>query len=156
MIHGFSGLAAFRYLGDVTQAHETASSSAAQSQAGAPPNSPPIFRGSLLPFRMEDAKTGRHVTGQNTSSNIVVSQTEYNDMVRRISEVDDKMGRCLYQVASEIEAMCQTMFIMPAAVPRCLNVSGTIKSSLGEFRSVTEDSALEILGFVRDIDGIGR
>lgn len=156
MPNGFAGAASRKYLGDVSRAHRNALNANSQSQAQMPPNSPQGPRPRQLPFEIDDANVGRHISGIGTSSNIVADTREYNEIATKVREADEKIGRCIYSVCSEIENMCRTMFIMPAAVPRCLNISGNIKTSLSDFGSVTEDSISEILRFARDIDNIGN
>jgi len=40
-------------------------------------------------------------------------------------------------------------------VPGCLNISDSIKRSLGEFRSLTEDALIQTRNFAGDISNIG-
>ena len=156
MPNGFVGMASKRYLGDVSQAHRNALTTIDQSRVQAPENSPQVPRPRRLPFVLEDASVGRHISGMGSSGNIVVSQREYNEVMVKIRGADEKMGRCIYSVCSEIEDLCRTMFIMPAVAPRCLNVCGSVKTSLPDFGSVTEGCLSEMLGFARDIDSIGH
>ena len=114
------------------------------------------IRNRQLPFEPQQATQGGLVpSGRGNSSNIIVSEREYESITRLISQADDRLGECLYNVANEIELMCQTIFVLPDAVPRCLNISETIKRSLGQFRSMTEDAALQTRNFVREITSIG-
>jgi len=76
---------------------------------------------------------------------------EYDEICHIINQADDKIGECLYHVAMEIETMCQTTFILPKAVPRCLNISNSVKNLLGYFRSFTDDATIQARNFARRI-----
>ena len=151
MPNGFIGRAAAKYLSQVSNAHSNAVSATSQTPSHAPPG-PRVRR---LPFTPDDAFNGNFSTGRGDSSNIVVNQEEYEAACRTIDQIDDKIGECLYRTAREIEHMCQTSFILPAAVPRCMNISDSVKNSLNEFRTVTHDAIVEIRRFAREIDEIG-
>ena len=107
-----------------------------------------------MPFSPEEAKSGGFTTGKGNSSNIVADSREYQEISRKISDVDDRMGQCLYSVALEIEAMCQSAYKLPWAVPRCLNISNSLKASLGEFRSLTEEATHKMCAYSREITEI--
>ena len=118
-----------------------------------------ISRRQLLTNSPEDARIGAYgsssfATGKRNSGNIVADQREYEDISRKISHADDKIGECLYRIAQEIEDMCQTIYKLPQAVPRCLNVANSVKNSMGEFRSLTEEAAQEVRMYARDITEI--
>ena len=100
--------------------------------------------------------TGSFTTGRGNSSNIVASQAEYETVCNMLDQADDRMGECLYKTAMEIEAMCQTSYILPAAVPRYMSVSDSVKRSLGEFRALTEDTTIQTRRFAREITSIGQ
>ena len=151
MPRGFIGRAAAAYLGQVSQAHTNAVSASRQTPAHAPDG--PWER--QLPFALDEAFTGGLTPRRGDSSNIVVSQQDYEDVCYAINKADDKIGECLYRVATEIEAMCQTSFILPAAVPRCLNISDSVKNSLGQFRALTDDATIQARRFAHEIISIG-
>ena len=151
MPRGFAGSAATAYLGKASDAHKQAIAAGRK----VPPSIPMGPRERSLPFGPEDAKTGTFTTGRGDSSNVVVSQGEYEIICNMVSQVDDRVGECLYNVAMEIEAMCQTSFVLPTAVPRCLNISDDVKRSLGQFRSLTEDAVMQARRFAREITEIG-
>jgi len=150
-MNGFSGRAAQTYLTEVAQAHSKAVDAGKKTPAGAPPGP----RASKLPFEPQEAKGGGFVTGYNNSSNIVASQSEYESISNKISQADDRMCECLYRVAQEIEAMCQSVYKLPSAVPRCLNISDSVKGSMGEFRSQTEEALGGLRSYAREIVEIG-
>jgi len=43
---------------------------------------------------------------------------------------------------------------LPSATPRCMNISNTVKRTLGEFRSLTEDMVMQTRRFAREIVNI--
>ena len=151
MPRGFSGRHAAAYLGKVSEAHANAVSTCSQTPEGAPPGP----RQRRLPYGLEDAYTGSFSTGRGDSSNIVASESEYEAICRTISQADDKIGECLHNTAAEINELCQTTFILPHAVPRCLNISESVNSILNEFRSVTDDSMMQTRKYVSEIINIG-
>jgi len=150
MPNGFSGRAATRYLTEVNDAHSEAASASRQTPVATPRD----LGAKQMPFSPGEAKGGSFITGKGNSSNIVADRGEYEEISHKISEVDDRMGHCLFSVAQEIEAMCQSAYKLPWAVPRCLNISNGIKSSLGEFRSLTEEATQKISTYARDITEI--
>jgi len=150
MPNGFKGRPAARYLNEVSQAQAQAINSTRRS----PVRIPPDLTNPQLPYTPTEADTGSFTTNKRSSSNIVADQREYEDISRRISQTDDKIGQCLYHIAKEIEDMCQTSYKLPWATPRCLNITDNIKSSISEFRSVTEEAVSQIRSYARDITEI--
>jgi len=167
MPRGFVGAPATVYLKSVEEAHALAAKSMEQVEGKIESvrNSGLAVRGSerllstpqerQLPFSSSEASSGGFFTGVGNSSNIVVSMNDYNSILRQMSHTDDRISDCLYQISSELEEMCRTSFILPAAVPRCLHVSDSIKRSLGQFRSVTDDAVMQMKRYVQQILDIG-
>ena len=108
-----------------------------------------------LPHPPESAYIGRFSAWRGNSTNIVVNQSEYDSIYHIVDNIDNNMGACAHHVATEIEEMCRTSFILPGAGPRCLNISDSIKRSLGQFRMVTEDSLIQMRRYVNDMMGVG-
>jgi len=108
-----------------------------------------------LPHPPESAFFGSFSSWKGNSSNIVVNEDEYASICHIIDNIDNNMGACIHHTATEIEEMCQTVFILPSAGPRCLNVSGSMKRCLGQFRMVTEDSLIELRRYIQAIMGVG-
>jgi len=150
MPNGFVGNAARRYLGDVNAAHVRAVSAGRSIPEGSAQ-----LREARIPFSPEDADIGRAVSGRGGSTNIIVSQADYEDVARAICKTDDNIGECLYRSACEIEEMCRTIFVMPAVSAGCVNVANEIKGCLGILRSITEDAAIQARSFAREITEIG-
>jgi len=151
-----------KYLSQAKEAHTSATDNVTQTgeqlvtRAPGSANTASRFRIRQLPFEPAEGASGASVpTGRGNSSNIVVSQQEYDSLTRMISQADYRVGECMYNVAKEIELLCQTVFMLPSAVPRCLNISDSVKNSLGEFCGVTEDCGLQTRGFTRAITDIG-
>lgn len=92
---------------------------------------------------------------QDSSDNIVVSQANYDAMARRLYQLDDSMGDCLYQCAKRVEEMCDTVFIMPAVGPRCKHIAGGVVECLGQLRTLTDDIGISAKKFAAEIVGIG-
>jgi len=159
MPRGFKGRAASAYLTKADQVHTRATTQAARIASNAPissrvPARPIAAR--QLPFGPEEASSGGSIpTGRGNSSNIVVRESDYEAVSRLISQTDERIGECMYNIANEIEALCQTAFVLPDAVPRCLNISDSVKRSLNQFRSVTEDALIQTRRFAREITDIG-
>ena len=151
MPRGFIGNAAAKYLRQVSNAHESAVSAGMKRPSHAPPGP----RGRRLPFGPEDAFRGSFTVGHRNSSNIVTDREEYAAICNKIDQAEDRMGECLHKTALEIEAMCQTIFVLPRVVPRCVGISDAIKQSLNQFRSLTLDAIIHIRNFARDITDIG-
>jgi len=153
MPRGFSGRAAAMYLGEVQTAQTTATEATKKTAASTPNIN---IRERALRHEPEDALnfSGRVATGQNNSSNIVVDRDEYYDICYKIANVDENVAQTLYDVSMEIAVMCQTVFRLPAAVPRCLGISESVKTSLGDLRSITEDALMKARTFAQRIDNI--
>jgi len=167
MPRGFIGNAAARYLGQAHTAHTNAVNVSRQAPEGvqrADSVGRPVVGSSLLavprerrfPFEPEDAFVGGFTVGRGNSSNIVANESEYAQVCQMIDNADDKMGECLYKVAMEIEAMCQTAFVLPTAVPRCMNISDSVKRMLSDFRTITYDIYAEARRFASAITGVGH
>jgi len=147
MPRGFIGLAAALYLGRVSEAHTEATDAGKQR----PAHAPPAPRDRVLPFTPQEAFTGRHTVGRGDSSNIVSDQRDYQQACYLIDQADYRMGHCIHQTITEIEELCRTSFILPAAAPKCTGVSDSVKQSLGRFGAVTSDATMQALNFAREI-----
>jgi hypothetical protein len=155
MPKGFSGRAAVRYLGDVSDAHSRAVSTSSEISSSAPGATQRV-NPKQLPHSPEEAvRSSKFTTGTGSSSNIVADSREYEEISRKISQADDKIGECLYRIAQEIEDLCQTSYRLPRTVPRCMGICNNIKRSLGRFRSLTEDALLQTNRFAERVTNIG-
>jgi len=152
MPNGFIGRPALTYLTQVSEAHTRAEN----RMQRAPQEGRFRMRARPLQFNPEDATVGRFTTGRGDSSNIVVSQQEYDTVSYYINQIDDTIGECIYRTACEIEEMCQTIFILPSVVRGCMNISDTVKGSLNQFRTMTDETIQQARRFARDIMDIGH
>ena len=161
MPRGFAGPHAVDFLTRATAAHRQAQTSSGRTTEDTPTprnmaSSTARLTTRQLPFTPEDGNNiGFVSTGRGTSDNVVVSQQEYESISRLLSHADERAGECIYNISNEIEALCQTVFILPTAGPRCMNISDSVKRTLGQFRSLTEDGVIQIRSFAREITNIG-
>jgi len=152
MPNGFFGNAARSYMTRVTDARKDANDAAQQSQDTVPPGTPgAALRERRLPFGPGDGTSGRYSIGHGNSSNIVVSQSQYDEIAWSIGKIDDAMGECIYKTAMEIEEMCETIFVMPDATEQCKNISQTVKGMLDHYVGLTEDIRMQARNFAREI-----
>ena len=115
----------------------------------------PQVKNAPPPYEEATAFSGSHKTGVGNSSNIVVSSSEYSTIFSRLNQIDDDMGRSMFKVASDIEELCRGDFVIPQTVQKCNIISGGLKNSLGEYRSLTEDTLVRTRRFVNGIMSIG-
>ncbi|MCL2841806.1 MAG: hypothetical protein FWE05_13690 [Defluviitaleaceae bacterium] len=151
MPDGFLGKPAFTYLSLVEEIHAMAVSIISQSPASAPIE-PRIIR---LPYTSSDANIGSYSLGYGNSGNIVANQGKYYDTSFEAYRIDDDLGRFIYSVTREIDIMCQTIFKMPTAVPRILDISNEIRTSLDEFIILTDDTTKHIRRYADDMAVVG-
>lgn len=57
----------------------------------------------------------------------------------------------LYNIAIQIEEMCNTIYIVPATLPKYLAIVDKVKSSLGEFQSLAEQAGTKVYEFTGEI-----
>jgi len=154
MPRGFIGMPATTYLRQAADAHSNATSTGKRAVSNAP--STTNLRERQLPFAPSEGNSGGSVsTGRGNSSNIVVSQSEYEAITRGVSQADERVGACLYNSFNEIEMLCQTAFILPDTIPRCLNICDSVKKSLGEYSALTHDLTIGTRRFAQEISDIG-
>ena len=92
-----------------------------------------------LPFQTEGMPITWHRIGIGNSTNMVVNEAVYDDVLRRTSMLDDQVGEELYKCAEAIEKMCGEIFIVPETAARILAITSEIKQSMGHFRYLTEE-----------------
>jgi len=152
MPRGFTGQPARTYLAQVSTAHTRADGASQQIPLSAPSIT---TRTRQLPFTPDTAGSGQFITRRGDSSNVVVLPGEYEAIARHVSQLDDAVGECLYKAIEEIEEMCNTIFILPAVVPGCLNICNGVKTSLNQYRRLTDDAMLETRNYAREMLDIG-
>ena len=161
MPDGFIGTPAGSYLDDADTALTTAEPIHSRdpfqnlSNRAVPPPGLPARTNKQSPHPPGTAKSGGHTTGVGSSSNIVVGEGEYDAIKQQIDQIDEAIGQELYNIAMEIEALCNGAYVLPKAVPKCLLVSMGIKSSMSNFRSMTAEAVIKLQSFVQGIMAIG-
>jgi len=160
MPNGFRGTPTANYLNDVDGTLSTSKNLHNQNPLAGlsghvvPLPTLPNRNNQNTPHPPETARSGGNSTGTNTSNNVVVDQSQYDALMRQIDRVDDRAGEQLYNISLEIEQMCRTSYIVPKTVPRVLLITSAIKNSMGNFRTLTADTATRIRNFARDILGV--
>jgi len=157
MPHGFQGNFVQEFFIDVNEALDTASQVHSRNPfegetdtENPPPRIPPATN-QRPPFAVESATSGGHSLGVGNSSNIVVDQNIYNSFSRHLSAIDDRTGESIFIAVSAIENMCRTAFIVPETVPRILEITSQIKSSLSTFRSQAEETSIQARSFAGEM-----
>ena len=108
----------------------------------------------VRPITPNEAARGGFQTGVGDSSNIVVDSHTYEQALRAVDRIDDRIGELLYRITTELEEMCKTSYIIPQTESRFLFINGCVKSSIGQFRGLTEEIAIGTRRFVRNITEI--
>ena len=106
-----------------------------------------------LRFSPEDAlrENINNRTGVGNSTNIVVNRDIFENTLRRIDAADDQAGECIFRTCQAIESICRDLFIVPETNPRIMNLTGKLKTSLGQFRSITEETNISTRSFVNRV-----
>ena len=125
------------------------------SRSVVPPPPLPARPNQNLPFRPEEARSGSFITGVGNSGNIVTDDQNYQEILWRINQADEKIAHVFYQTAIQTKEMCDTSFIVPLTTARCLLVLGLVETSLGDFRSLTDESLIRMRQFVDQIIAVG-
>lgn len=161
-MNGFSGMSAQRFLISTTEAMSRASEVHNLNPLEGVPEgkvTPPRLRtptNQRPPFPIESAMGGKHMVGIGNSTNIVVNQGVYDNVLRMLDMSDEQSGEDIYRIAVAIEEMCASTFIVPETVPRVMSITSQIKGLLGEFRSLTEDACIQTRKFVNEIRQIDQ
>jgi len=144
MPYGFMGSAAEKYLSNVSSSISAAGSANKSGRSAVKMQHSP-----------ESAKSGGFPTGVGNKGNIVVSQATYDEVMRKIRMVDEAAAQDLYNIAVKIEEMCSSIYVVPSTLPKYLSVLDQVKSSLGEFQSLTEETVIHTRRYVDQIMSIG-
>ena len=143
MPNGFIGKYSEQYLSDVNNCYSRNNNTYSDS------------RGPMrLQYSADTAMSGQYNTYAGNSSNIVFDPDIYDEMLRRVQIIDEQAGEDLYRVAIQIEEMCETIYIIPETLPKFLSILNSVKDSLREFRSLTEEACIQTRKFVNAIDSI--
>ena len=162
MASGFAGESVQRFLASVNnemeeagREHSTNPMEGESSDVVTIPPAPNVSN-QRMPFNAESGTGGNHPTGIGNSSNIVVYQGVYEEVIRRVNLVDDQAGADIFMIANAIEEMCSRIFVVPETVPRILAITGRLKASLGQFRSLTEEANIVTRRYVNTVMEIDR
>ena len=158
MPHGFIGNAAHKYLSSVSSALSSAHAVHSKNPHGgggsvAPP---------ALPMRNnvnaknppESAMSGGYPTRIGNQTNIVVNEDAYAEILQKIRMTDSGIAEEIHSIATQIEEMCKTIYVVPATLPKYLAIVGNVKSSLGDFQSLAERSGMKAYEFSNEITRI--
>lgn len=104
----------------------------------------------------DTAMGGGYQTGVGNQTNVVVDQSAYDEILQKIQVTDARIAEDLYNLAVQIEQMCETIYIVPATLPKYLAIVDRVKGSLGEFQSLTEDARLRAHQLVEEMINIDR
>ena len=142
---GFMGRASRAYLTTTSEAMTNANKTKSQITSD-------VNLGKMRhPISPDEAASGGAQTGTGDSSNIVVDTATYEQALRMVDDIDDKMGEMFYKMTMELEQMCQTSYVVPQTNPRFLSVCETVKGSMGNFRGLTEELSIAVRRFSRNM-----
>ena len=157
MPDGFLGRASQSYLTMISTA--MASAHAVHSQGpfigivgtsvAPPPLSVPTNHN--LHHSVATAGQGSYRTGMGHHGNIVVKQSEYEQILGRIQAVDSRLAEEFHNICARIEEMCNTIYILPHMRPKYLELTGRVKASLVEFQALADDARMRTGEFVGEI-----
>ena len=99
----------------------------------------------------DSAMSGGYPLRVGNQSNIVVNEDAYAEILQKIRMTDSGIAEELYNIATQIEEMCQTIYIVPATLPKYLAIVANVKSSLGEFQSLAEQAGMKAYEFSSEI-----
>lgn len=165
MPYGFIGNACKTYLSNTNNAMLSAQAVNNRDPFGGshggscPPPSIRVPCNQTLKNSPDSAMSGGYKTGLGNQSNVVVSEGAYAEILQKIRTTDSGIAEELYNIAVQIEEMCNTIYIVPATLPKYLAIVNKVKSSLGEFQSLAERTgikAYEFMGEIVRIDGQAR
>lgn len=162
MPYGFTGNASQKYLSNVGTALSGASTVCSKNpfdgvSTGAC-SPPPLSTQNYRTYNDSNlsAANGGYATNVGNQSNVVVNGDLSVEILQRIRAADAAIAEELYRIAVQIEDMCETIYIVPATLPRYLAIIDKVKASLGEFQSLAEQAgtkAYEFVGEITKIDG---
>ena len=160
MPYGFMGNAAQKYLSNVSDALSSAHSvhnvNPYKTKGSTSPPSPPARNNYNAKHSPDSAMSGGYPVRVGNQSNVVVSEDTYTEILGRIRTTDSAIAEELYNIAAQIESMCETSYIVPATLPKYLAIVNNVKSSLGEFQSLAEQAGTKAYEFMDEIMRIDR
>lgn len=156
MPYGFIGQASRKYFTAVSDALSSAAEvhnrnpySGSYSKTTPPPIS---ARKNYSPkYPPDTAMSGGYPLGVGNHTNVVVDQVMYDETLQKIQIVNAKIAEELYNVAGQIEQMCETIYIVPSTLPKYLELVGKVKTSLDEFQTLVEEARICTYEFTQEI-----
>ena len=152
MANGFAGNAPRKFMTTVhkavSEANSTWRSEAAVGRVDAYPRK--------LPFDPRDGNRGSFILGRGSSANIVADSRTYEQIARGLYSADDQMGQCIFRVSTAIEAMCDTIFILPRTNAQCRRVTETLKNALNQYQDLSDELIRLTRNYGREIVSIGE
>jgi len=88
------------------------------------------------------------------SSSVVVDADIYNTVLQRLDTADHQAGADMYAMCNTIDEICETIFVVPETTPRIKAMTDQFKKSLGQFRSLTEEVAIDVRRYTSEISNI--
>ena len=163
MIHGFSARMLERYLeatnAAMDRAHEAHTKNPLEDMSFEGQMRPPRLSPRINerhPFQADRALGGRYTVGVGNSTNIVVKEDVYRDVLKILNTVDEQVGEELYKTSLAIKELCANFYIVPDTTPNVVRISEQVENSLGKFRSLTEDVSIQVRKFVNEIRDIDQ
>jgi len=161
MPYGFIGNAAKNYLSTIVNALSDAHAVHSKnphvgSSGGAAPPPLPVRNNHQAKDSPESAMSGGYPLRIGNQSNIVVNEDAYAEILQKIRMTDSGIAEELYNIATQIEEMCKTIYVVPATLPKYLAIVESIKSSLDEFQSLAEQTGMQAYEFASEITRIDR
>jgi hypothetical protein len=154
MPYGFSGLAANYYLQRIEASLKSAASVHSRypfDGCGSGAVSPPAVCPGGNQRPPYTAEGGGHTTGAGNTGNIVVTQSVYHELSGMIKEIDDKISSELAAISREIDDMCGSVYMLPSTTPRVLEIMERVRSSIPEFKGVSDDAGMDARGFAGEM-----
>jgi len=158
---GFRGNPAAGYLQRVERALDPARVAhrrdpfSSLSNRAVPPPSLPARPNQTEPFPSSTARSGGHSTGFRSSNNVVASNGEYASLATRIMQVDNQASASFTKIASGLEQVLSTSYVMPQASPRCQSGITRIRSSFATFRALGQSKSSRARTLGQNITNIG-
>jgi len=140
------------FIGNAARSFLTSASTALSDAANNTPRGTMHGRNPVPP---EQATRGTFRTRIGNSSNIVVDTHTTSEALNMMVRTDDRVSELFFEIATELEDICRSSYIVPRSVPRFLNTCDRVKGCMGRFREATGNAAEGTHRFLREITNIG-
>ena len=142
--------------GALSSAHTVHSKNPFSRSGGgtSPPPALPARNNHQTKTSPDSAMSGGHPLRIGNQSNVVVNEDTYTEILQKIRMTDAGIAEELHSIATQIEEMCKTVYIVPATLPKYLAIVANVKSSLGEFQSLAERAGMKTYEFTSEITRI--